>query len=406
MPNYVYKAFDPRGTIVHGRLEAASRAEVTRKALRQNLRVITADVAGSAAGGLWTRDFRVTGRPKAKQVVDFIRELATLTDAGLTIDRALRLTEQHAPAAMKPRLAAVLETVVAGSALSQALARHRDVFSHDVIEVIGAGEKTRAFPIVLRNLARSLERRNAIRQRLVSAMIYPIMLILMSVGAITVVLTVLVPALTPLFDDPAVPPPPLIRFVSTVDRTLDQSWPTILGGIVAVLFASAWLIRRPAMKAAMARAILRIPVLGPIAIGVEAGRLCRVLGTLISADVSLPAALAASRAIPKNPVFREAVEDAGRRMVEGAPLSQALHRLAPYMPVVINLIATGEQVNRVGEILLHAADMQDDESQNRIERLMSLLVPILTGVMGLMIGTLVFSVMSAILSVNDLATAR
>ena len=156
----------------------------------------------------------------------------------------------------------------------------------------------------------------------------------------------------------------------------------------------------------MAELALHAPLLGPILIGVEAGRLCRVLGTLVSADVSLPAAIAASRTIPNNPVFRDAVAAAGRRMAEGARLSQSLDRLQPYMPVVLNLIATGEQVNRVGEILLHAADMQETESQARIERLMSLLVPLMTAGMGLSIGGLVFSVMSAILSVNDLATAR
>ncbi|MCW6508718.1 type II secretion system F family protein [Lichenifustis flavocetrariae] len=405
MPSYTYKAFDGRGAIVQGRAEASSKADMMAQARRQNLRIISAEET-AASGSLWNRDFKFGGRPKQKHVVDFVRELATLTDAGLTIDRALRLAEQHAPRALRPHLTAVIEAVIAGSSFSQALSRHRDVFSHDVIEVIGAGEKTRAFPTVLRNLAASLERRNAIRQRLVSAMVYPIMLVLMSLGAITVVLTVLVPALTPLFDDPALQPPPLIRFVSAVNTTFAQFWPILLGGTVLVGIGLVALFRQTVVRGWLARRLLRAPLFGPIMIGVEAGRLCRVLGTLVSADVSLPAAIAAARTIPKNPVFREAVEEAGRRMVEGARLSQSLHLLQPYMPVILNLIATGEQVNRVGEILLHAADMQESESQNRIERLMSLLVPLLTAGMGLMIGGLVFSVMSAILSVNDLATAR
>lgn len=406
MPSFTYRAFDQRGTIVQGRAEAANKADVMAQALRQNLRIISTDQATDVAGGFWSRDFKLGGRPKAKHVVDFVRELATLTDAGLTIDRALRLTEQHAPTALRPRLTAVLDAVIAGASFSQALSQHRDVFSHDVIEVIGAGEKTRVFPTVLRNLARSLERRNAIRQRLVSAMVYPAMLVLMSIGAITVVLTVLVPALAPLFDDPAVPPPPLIRFVSTAGDVLTRFWPAMIGALVASAFGVATLLRRHGVRTWWGRTLLRLPLIGPIVIGIEAGRLCRVLGTLISADVSLPAAIAASRSIPKNPVFREAIEEAGPRMAEGARLSQSLQRLAPHAPVILNLIATGEQVNRVGEILLHAADIQEDESQNRIERLMSLLVPVLTAVMGLMIGGLVFSVMSAILSVNDLATAR
>ncbi|MDX7951714.1 type II secretion system F family protein [Lichenihabitans sp. Uapishka_5] len=404
MPNYAFKAFDARGALVEGRAEAPSKADVSAQVLRQNLRLISAEEVG--AGGFWTRDFKFGGRPKARQVVDFVRELATLTEAGLTIDRALRLVAQHAPATLKPRLNAVIEAVVAGSSFSQALGQHRDVFSHDVIEVIAAGEKTRAFPTVLRNLAGSLERRGAIRQRLVSAMVYPAMLVVMSIGAIAVVLTVLVPALAPLFDDPGVTPPPLIRLVNGVNATVAQSWPLILAGIAAAAAGIVALVRHPGLRRWVAEASLRAPLLGPILVGVEAGRLCRVLGTLVSADVSLPAAIAASRTIPNNPVFRDAVAEAGRRMVEGARLSQSLDRLQPYMPVVLNLIATGEQVNRVGEILLHAADMQETESQTRIERLMGLLVPLLTAGMGLTIGGLVFSVMSAILSVNDLATAH
>ena len=406
MPTYAYRAFDARGTMVSGRAEAAGKPEMTAFVLRQNLRLISVDEVTANGGGLWTRDFKIGGRPKARQIVDFVRELATLTEAGLTIDRALRLVADHAPAALKGRLAAVIEAVVAGSTFSQALGKHRDVFSHDVVEVIAAGEKTRAFPTVLRNLAGSLERRAGIRQRLVSAMVYPAMLLVMSIGAIAVVLTVLVPALAPLFDDPGVTPPPLIRFVGSVNTTLAQSWPTLLGGAVALVVGVIAIVRHPAVRRRIAELALHAPLLGPILIGVEAGRLCRVLGTLVSADVSLPAAIAASRTIPKNPVFREAVAAAGRRMAEGARLSQSLDRLQPYMPVVLNLIATGEQVNRVGEILLHAADMQETESQARIERLMSLLVPLMTAGMGLSIGGLVFSVMSAILSVNDLATAR
>ena len=406
MPTYAYKAFDARGAVVDGRAEASGRAEMAALVLRQNLRLISATEVGQGGGSLWTRDLKFGGRPKARQIVDFVRELATLTEAGLTIDRALRLVADHAPASLKGRLAAVIEAVVSGSTFSQALAKHRDVFSHDVVEVIAAGEKTRAFPTVLRNLAGSLERRAGIRQKLVSAMVYPAMLLVMSVGAIAVVLTVLVPALTPLFDDPNISPPPLIRFVNAVNATLAQSWPTILGGTVAAIFAVVTVLRQPAVRRAIAERALHAPLLGPILIGVEAGRLCRVLGTLVAADVSLPAAIAASRTIPKNPVFRDAVAEAGRRMVEGARLSQSLHRLQPYMPVVLNLIATGEQVNRVGEILLHAADMQETESQTRIDRLMSLVVPLMTAGMGLTIGGLVFSVMSAILSVNDLATAK
>ena len=406
MPTYAYKAFDARGAVVDGRAEASGRAEMAALVLRQNLRLISATEVGQGGGSLWTRDLKFGGRPKARQIVDFVRELATLTEAGLTIDRALRLVADHAPASLKGRLAAVIEAVVSGSTFSQALAKHRDVFSHDVVEVIAAGEKTRAFPTVLRNLAGSLERRAGIRQKLVSAMVYPAMLLVMSVGAIAVVLTVLVPALTPLFDDPNISPPPLIRFVNGVNATLAQSWPTILGGTVAAIFAVVTVLRQPAVRRAIAERALHAPLLGPILIGVEAGRLCRVLGTLVAADVSLPAAIAASRTIPKNPVFRDAVAEAGRRMVEGARLSQSLHRLQPYMPVVLNLIATGEQVNRVGEILLHAADMQETESQTRIDRLMSLVVPLMTAGMGLTIGGLVFSVMSAILSVNDLATAK
>lgn len=406
MPTYAYTAFDSRGAIVDGRAEAPSKADMAALVLRQNLRLISSEEVGAGGGSLWTRDIKFGGRPKGRQIVDLVRELATLTEAGLTIDRALRLVADHAPPSLKGRLLAVIDAVVAGSTLSQALAKHRDVFSHDVVEVIAAGEKTRAFPTVLRNLAGSLERRAGIRQRLVSAMVYPAMLVVMSIGAIAVVLTVLVPALTPLFDDPGVTPPPLIRVVAAVNATLAQSWPLILGGLVAGVGGIVALFRQPAVRRWLAEAALHAPLLGPIVTGVEAGRLCRVLGTLVSADVSLPAAIAASRTIPKNPVFRDAVAEAGRRMVEGARLSQSLDRLRPYMPVVLNLIATGEQVNRVGEILLHAADMQETESQARIERLMSLLVPLMTAGMGLTIGGLVFSVMSAILSVNDLATAR
>ncbi len=171
--------------------------------------------------------------------------------------------------------------------------------------------------------------------------------------------------------------------------------------MIALALVKLW--PDPAFAAARGRFALRLPLVREIVVGIELGRICRVLGTLLTAQVPIPDAVAATRPLAGNRVFRTALDEAGRRLTEGASLAAGLSSLKAHAPSTLNLIASGEQVNRLGPVLIHAAEMHETQTRQRIDRLLALMTPLVTVTVGGLIGGLIISVMGAITSVGQLA---
>ncbi|KQT69877.1 MULTISPECIES: type II secretion system F family protein [unclassified Aureimonas] len=402
MSRYRYEGIDRAGLLRRGRVEAETRAKALALAGAGGLRVTSLEALGTRES-IWTRDLFGSGKVAEADVLTVVKDLSTLIAADLTIDRTLRLVIRQAPKSMVPILEAVLSDVLAGLPLSRALAKHPKAFPRDVVEVAAAGELTGTLGRVLADLATSMSRAQEIRRTIVSALIYPSLLLILALGIVGLVVGVLVPALEPLFDQPGVEPPAVIALTRSVEAVLGAYWPVILAALALALatLAAAW--RRPRFAEARERLLLRLPLLGPVLVGIEAGRICRTLGTLLGASVPVPAALAATRLVPRRLVFRRAVDEAARRVPEGARLASALSGLERLSPLTLRMIATGEEVNRVPDMLMRAAELHEEEVRLRLDRLFTAMTPIITAGLGLVIGGLILSIMSAILSVNDLA---
>lgn len=403
MSLYRFEGIDRQGCVRTGRVEAESRAKAMVLAGAGGLRVTRLDIA-RADDSIWTRDLFGTGKVARADVLTVVKDLATLIDAELTIDRALRLVIRQAPRSMTAILEAVLADVLAGLALSRALARHPKAFPRDVVEVTAAGELTGTLGPVLADLAISLSRAEEIRRTIVSALIYPALLLVMALGIVGLVVGVLVPSLEPLFDQPGIEPPAVIALTRAGEAFLAGYWPLLASGLALAtgLLAMTW--RRPGFAAAREALLFRLPLLGPVLVGIEAGRICRSLGTLLGARVPLPAALAATRLVPRRIAFRRAVDEAARRIPEGARLAGALSGLQTLSPLTLQMIATGEEINRVPDMLMRAAELHEEQVRLRIDRLFTAMTPLITALLGLVVGGLILSIMSAIFSVNDLAT--
>lgn len=403
MPAFAYKAYAPDGRLRTGRIEAEGRERAVSALRNDGLQVF--EIAPAAAGGVpfWRRDLFGRDRINDAGRIGFLKEFGTLLGAGLTVDRALRLVERQASGALRPVLSDLLERVMAGAALSRAMSAHPQAFPPDMIDAVRAGEATGTLVGVLSSLTASLERRDAVRRHLTSSMVYPAILILMAIGTLAMVIGVLVPALAPLFDGTGKPAPLAIRAASALGDALAAWWPVLLGGVfvTGALLAKFW--ANPAFAAFRSRTALSLPIVREIVVGAELGRICRVLGTLLEAEVQIPDAVAATRPLARNGLFREALAQASRRLSEGGSLASGLAGLRPYAASTLNLIASGEQVNRLGTVLLHAAEMHETRTREQIDRLLALLTPLVTVTIGGLIGGLIISVMSAILSVGDLA---
>jgi general secretion pathway protein F len=403
MPAFAYKAYDTNGRLRSGRIEARGRESAVSNLRDDGLQVFAITPAGAGGLPFWKRDLFGRDRVTDTARIGFLKEFGTLLGAGLTVDQCLRLVQRQASAAMQPVLADLLERVVAGASLSKAMAAHGQAFPRDMVDAVRAGEATGTLVDVIASLTASLERRDAIRRHLSSAMVYPALLMLMALGTLAMVIGVLVPALAPMFEGSGRPPPFAIRAAQALGDALAAWWPHILAGfaLLATLIARSW--RKPGFASARSRWALRIPMVREIVVGAEFGRLCRVLGTLLNAEVPIPEAVAATRPLARNLLFREALAQANQRLTEGASLASGLAALRSYAPSTLNLIASGEQVNRLGPVLIHAAEMHETQTRERIDRLLALLTPLVTVTLGGLIGGLIMSVMGAILSVGEMA---
>lgn len=403
MGRFAYRAYSADGRTRSGKVEAQTRQRAVAHLQGEGLRVFAIEPAAAGPDAFWKRDLFGRDRVNDAARVAFLREFGTLLGAGLTVDRALRLTERQASKALQPVLADLLERVVGGASLSRAMAAHRQAFPPDMVDIIRAGEATGTLTDVIASLTASVERRDAVRRHLTSAMIYPSLLILMAIGTVAMIVGVLVPALAPMFEGSGQAPPFAIRAAGAFGAFVSGWWPVLTGGTVlaTVLLARAW--PRPGFARARSSLALRLPLVREVVVGIEMGRICRVLATLLQAQVPVPEAVAATKPLAGNRLFRLALDEAGQRLVEGGSLASGLARLRPYAPSTLNLIASGEQVNRLGSVLGHAADMHETQTRQRIDGMLALFTPLVTVAIGGLIGGLIISVMGAILSVGQLA---
>lgn len=403
MGHFAYKAYAADGRTRAGRVEAETRQRAVAQLRAEGLQVFSIAPAASAPAAFWQRDLFGRDRVNDAARIAFLREFGTLLGAGLTVDRALRLTERQAGKALRPVLADLLERVVGGASLSRAMGAHPQAFPPDMVDIVRAGEATGTLVDVVTSLTASIERRDAVRRHLASAMIYPALLILMAVGTVAMIVGVLVPALAPLFDGSGQAPPFAIRAAGAFGALVSAWWPAILGGGACAALALARFWGEPGFADFRSRLALRLPLVREVVVGIELGRICRVLATLLQAEVPVPDALAATRPLAGNRIVRLALDEAGRRLTEGGSLASGLGRLKPYAPSTLNLIASGEQVNRLGAVLAHAAEMHETQTRQRIDRMLALFTPLVTVAIGGLIGGLIVSVMGAILSVGQLA---
>ncbi|MEA1832131.1 type II secretion system F family protein [Methylobacterium durans] len=401
MPVFAYRAYAPDGRLRAGRIEAEAGERAVASLRAEGLQVFEIAPA-AAATPFWRRDLFGRDRVNDAARIAFLREFGMLLGAGLTVDRALRLVERQAGPALRPVLADLLARVLAGASLSRALAAHPAAFSPDMVGAIRAGEATGTLTTVIGTLTASLERRDAVRRHLRSALVYPALLILMALGTLAMIVGVLVPALGPLFEGTGRAPPLAIRLAAGLGAGMSAHGPLLVGGLVLAAAGLARNWSRPGFAAARSALALRLPLLSEIVVGAELARICRVLGTLLVAEVAIPDAVAAVRPLPRNSLFRDALNEAARRLTEGGSLASGLARLQPYAPATLSLIASGEQVNRLGTVLLHAAAMHEAQTRERVDRLLALLTPLVTIAIGSLIGGLIVSVMGAILGVAEL----
>jgi general secretion pathway protein F len=256
---------------------------------------------------------------------------------------------------------------------------------------------------VLARVADFLSRSEAIRQKVISALIYPAVLVVVAVLAVALVLTVVLPQFQPLFEEAGARLPASTRLVMFVGDGLRDGWWVLLLGIASGAVAWQRLMQRPGIAIKRDLLVLALPVVRDLVTKFEIGRFSRTLGVLLANGVAAPQALSLSGGVVGNRVIAGAAETVSTQFKEGEGLSTPLLKTGRFPGLCIQLIRIGEETGRLDEMLQEIAEIYDHEVQRSLERLLTLLVPAITVTMGMIIALIIVAIMSAVISINDLA---
>lgn len=404
MPLYRYKAVSDSGEVVEGEMMARSQAGVIDHLHDRGFVPIHADeVRAAGRGNLWRRELFARRGLSRRAVALLTRELATLIHAGLPLDRAFELLIELAEVgAAKRLLSRVLEAIRGGSTLADALAAHDGVFPSYYVSMVEAGEAGGSLDEVLERLADFMERTQELKDKVTSALIYPTIVLLMAGLSVVILLTVVVPEFEPLFADAGQALPLSTRVVVALGAAFQHYWWAGALALAALYLVLRQQLANPVSRYRWHGLVLRVPILGDLITKIEVARFTRTVGTLMANGVALLSALAIAKHTLGNAVLAKSTDGVADSLKQGKGLSEPLLRAGLFPPLALHLVRVGEESGSLEAMLIKVADIYDQEVERATQRLLAVLVPALTVLLGLVIAVIIGSVLSAMLSVYDL----
>jgi general secretion pathway protein F len=406
VPKFRYIAVDAAGKRQNGIIEAASPTAVADRLHRHSYLLLRANEVGKNGRLLEFLHADVDfHRGLAKATIGhFTRELSVMLEAGQDIDHALRFLVETSDHKRATRiLQTIRDSVRGGKSLAASLAEHPWVFSRLYVSLVRAGEAGGKLAESLSHLAELLERESRLAAAIQSALIYPILLVVASVATIVLLLTYVLPQFTPIFAQAGAKLPTPTRVLIDVGDFVRNDGVVILIGLLSALLIAARALREPSVRMAAERALLYIPIVGSLTRRVQAARFTRTVGTLLRNGVGLVPALGIAREVLGNLTAAKFIERATSEVKAGQRLALTLAAEGFFPVQTIHLIQLGEETGRLADMALRAADIHDEQVHHTINRIVSLLVPFITIVMGLVVAGIVGSLLVAMLSLNDLA---
>lgn len=394
MPLYRYKAINARGETLQGQMEAASETEVAARLQEQGHLPVEARLASEVGG---EPAWRTLLRPKpfsGQRLVQFTQQLATLLGAGQPLDRALGILldlPDDEPA--RRIIADVREAVRGGLPLSTALDRQHGIFPPLYVNMVRAGEAGGSLEETLQRLADYLERSWQLRGRVINALVYPVIVLVVVCGALMFLLGYVVPQFAAMFESLDVELSWFTRLVLVAGLLVRDWWFVLLA---AVLLALWWLDRRlrdPAFRERFDAWILQRRLAGQLVAKLETARLARTLGTLLRNGVPLITALGISRAVLGNRVLAADIESASDAVRNGVGLAAALAKGRHFPRLALQMVQVGEESGELDAMLLRAADTFDQETAHALDRMMAALVPVVTIVLSVIVGAVILAVL-------------
>jgi general secretion pathway protein F len=404
MPRFRYKSVTPAGELVQGEMEAIARSVVIERLYSDGHVPIRADELTQRStvrilpGGLF--------RPKMLSPTDAVlltRELATLLRAGVPLERSLAILVDLAQRGPQHRLIlGVLESIRGGSSLADALETYKQTLPSFYIAMVRAGEAGGALEVVLTRLADALERAQSLRATVRSAMYYPVIVLIVAGLSLGVLFTRVVPEFRPLLEGSGAALPTSTSIIIALGDWLSTYWWFAVVASAGLILAVRQLHRLPEVRLRWDRTILKTPLIGDLTTKLEVARFSRTLGTLLGNGVSILNALTiAVDTLGNRAIAQEAGALAGR-LKKGDGLAAPLMASEVFPRLAVQLIQVGEEGGQLEDMLLRVASIYDEETKQTIQRMLALLVPMITILLGLVVAAVISSMLTAMLSAYDL----
>ena len=404
MPLFFYKVVNTQGVAEEGERDAADEQALLLDLQNQGLIPIRVGLAKDKTFlGIKLKSART--RLTQKEIGLFTGELSTLLDSGLPLDRSLtilmQLTEENIK--LNKLTGDVLEKVKAGKSLADALESHSGVFSKFFLNMVRAGEMGGNLGGVLQRLADYLERSQELKDTVSTALIYPAILLVMSLASLFVMLTFVVPQFKEMFDSAGKALPIPTQIVVGLAEFLQHYWWILLLLVLGVTQYMRSQLANPVSRKVWDGRFLIMPLFGDIILSMEVANFSRTFGTLLGNGVSILNSLGIVRETVGNLVLSDFLEHAETQLKQGRTMSEALTQQNLFPKLAVQMIKMGEETGRLEEMLLRIALIYDKQLKTTIQRMLALMEPALIISLGLMIGGIIVSILLAILSVNDLA---
>jgi len=421
MPKFNYVALDARGQESVGVIEAANSNEAIGQ-LRQSgyfptsvveegkgsipkaARKAAAKASSSASSTKGSKGIVLFEKKtiKAKTLMVFTRQLATLIDAGLPLLRGLTvLAKQERDPVLKNTINTLADSVQGGSTFSESLAQHPKIFNKLYINMVKAGELGGVLELVLNRLAEFQEKAQKITNKVKSAMAYPVIVLVIAMLIMWFLLVFIVPKFEQIFQDmlSGKPLPPITQVVIGISKTVQHNFLEIVGAGIVLIIGYVMFSRTEVGRSIMDRIKLRMPVLGELLRKSAISRFSRTLGTLVTSGVPILQALNITKETAGNIVISEAIAKVHDAVKEGESIVHPLEASGVFPPMVISMIDVGEETGQLPEMLLKVADVYDDEVDNAVMALTSMLEPLMIVFLALIVGSIVIALFMPLIGI-------
>lgn len=425
MPKYNYVALDAHGKETKGTIEVATQNEAIGRVKDMGLfptkivetekpqvkaarkKTKSAPRPGGKKGAL---DIQIkipglSGRVKPKRLTAFTRQLATLVDAGLPLLRGLRVLEkQERDATLRGILGELALAIEGGSTFSEALAQHPKVFNRLFVNMVKAGELGGVLEVVLKRLAEFAEKTQKIKGKVKSAMFYPVAVLIVASGILVLLLTFVIPKFQGVFEGMNMKMPKFTLAVLAISNTVKNHFFWTAMGFAAFVVVFLLIIRTKAGRLIWDKFKLKVPVFGPVISKNAIARFTRTLGTLVSSGVPILQALTIVKETAGNVIIANAVGGVHEAVKEGETITAPLEGSGVFPPMVVSMVDVGEQTGALPEMLLRIADNYDEEVDNAVSAMTSLLEPIMIIFLALIVGSIVVAMfLPLIAAINQLS---